>query len=209
MIGGGTRWLAAYGVVVAIGLSAAAVAIAVTVLLFRLIGPSAHPLGRADPRRHHRRRLCHRAADRRDPVLRHAVALRGADLRRRGGVSRPTVDSVVWWPARAAARRRRGAAAAAGGEPRAARRRDGDLLGRVRRHRDRSPPPMPRPSRQGTARQDVPRRLAAAGAAAQGIRAAAPRSLAGVADPDAVAVSGAAGADVVAQLFRHPALPSC
>src|SRR6266849_6382974 len=40
MIGGGIRWLAAYGVVVAIGLSAAAMAIAVTVLLFRLIGPS-------------------------------------------------------------------------------------------------------------------------------------------------------------------------
>src|SRR5258705_6818373 len=40
VIGGGIRWLAAYGVVIAIGLSAAAVAIAVTVLLFRLIGPS-------------------------------------------------------------------------------------------------------------------------------------------------------------------------
>ncbi len=40
VIGGGVRWFAAYGVVVAIGLSAAAVAIAVTLLLFRLIGPS-------------------------------------------------------------------------------------------------------------------------------------------------------------------------
>jgi ABC-2 type transport system permease protein len=40
VIGGGLRWLAAYGVVVAIGLSAAAIAIALTVLLFRLIGPS-------------------------------------------------------------------------------------------------------------------------------------------------------------------------
>src|SRR6266404_1485487 len=39
VIGGGARWFAAYGVVIAIGLSAAAVAIAVTVLLFRLIGP--------------------------------------------------------------------------------------------------------------------------------------------------------------------------
>jgi ABC-2 type transport system permease protein len=37
---GGVRWFSAYGVVVAIGLSAAAVAIAITVLLFRLIGPS-------------------------------------------------------------------------------------------------------------------------------------------------------------------------
>jgi ABC-2 type transport system permease protein len=38
--GGGIRWFSAFGVVVAIGLSAAAVAIAVTVLLFHLIGPS-------------------------------------------------------------------------------------------------------------------------------------------------------------------------
>jgi ABC-2 type transport system permease protein len=36
---GGIRWLAAYGVVIAIGASAAAVAIAVTIMLFRMIGP--------------------------------------------------------------------------------------------------------------------------------------------------------------------------
>ena len=40
VIGGGARWLSAFGVVVAIGLSAAAFAIAVTILLFRLIGPA-------------------------------------------------------------------------------------------------------------------------------------------------------------------------
>jgi ABC-2 type transport system permease protein len=40
VIGGGIRWLSAFGVVIAIGLSAAAVAIAVTLVLFRLIGPS-------------------------------------------------------------------------------------------------------------------------------------------------------------------------
>jgi ABC-2 type transport system permease protein len=39
VIGGGPRWFAVFGVVIAIGLSAAAVAIAITVLLFRLIGP--------------------------------------------------------------------------------------------------------------------------------------------------------------------------
>src|SRR6202142_4477474 len=39
VFGGGIRWFSAYGVVVAIGLSAAAVAIAVTILLFRTIGP--------------------------------------------------------------------------------------------------------------------------------------------------------------------------
>ena len=40
VIGGGIRWLSAFGVVIASGLSAAAVAIAITVILFRLIGPS-------------------------------------------------------------------------------------------------------------------------------------------------------------------------
>jgi len=40
VIGGGARWLTAFGVVVAMGLSAAAIAIAVTILLFKLIGPA-------------------------------------------------------------------------------------------------------------------------------------------------------------------------
>ena len=39
-LGGGARWLAAFGVVIAVGLSAAAIAIAVTIALFRLIGPA-------------------------------------------------------------------------------------------------------------------------------------------------------------------------
>jgi ABC-2 type transport system permease protein len=39
VLGGGVRWLAAFGVVIAIGVGAAAVAIAMTVMLFRLIGP--------------------------------------------------------------------------------------------------------------------------------------------------------------------------
>src|SRR6202051_729611 len=39
VIGGGIRWFAAYGVVVAIGLSAAAIAIAMAIMLFRTIGP--------------------------------------------------------------------------------------------------------------------------------------------------------------------------
>lgn len=39
MFGGGVRWLAVYGVVIAVGLTAAAVAIAITILLFRTIGP--------------------------------------------------------------------------------------------------------------------------------------------------------------------------
>src|SRR5579872_6091383 len=39
LLGGGARWLASYGVVAAIGLTAAAVAIAVTIAMFRTIGP--------------------------------------------------------------------------------------------------------------------------------------------------------------------------
>jgi ABC-2 type transport system permease protein len=39
VFGGGVRWFAALGVVVAIGLTAAAVAIAVTIMLFQTIGP--------------------------------------------------------------------------------------------------------------------------------------------------------------------------
>src|SRR5258705_11600149 len=40
VIGGGIRWLSAFGVVIAIGLSAAAVAIPITVALVRASGPS-------------------------------------------------------------------------------------------------------------------------------------------------------------------------
>src|SRR5258708_4034361 len=45
VIGGGIRWFAAYGIIVALGLSAAAGWIAVTILFFRLIGPSRTPPG--------------------------------------------------------------------------------------------------------------------------------------------------------------------
>src|SRR6476660_7047269 len=40
VIGGGPRWLAAYGVVITIGLSAAAMAVAITIALFRTIAAS-------------------------------------------------------------------------------------------------------------------------------------------------------------------------
>ena len=134
VIGGGVRWFAAFGVVIAIGLSAAAVAIAITIVLFRLDRPEPDAAGGADCCRHHRRRLCHRAADRRDPVLRHAVAVRGADLGcRRGICTRPRQHRLV--AGARGARRRRGAAASAGRRPHAARRRDGDVLAAVRRHR--------------------------------------------------------------------------
>jgi ABC-2 type transport system permease protein len=101
VIGGGTRWLAAFGVVVAIGLSAAAVAIAITVMLFRLIGPS-------------RTRL---VAQILAAIIGagFVIALQVAAILSYGALSRFTVltsdaaaayapgpDSPLWWPARAA-----------------------------------------------------------------------------------------------------------
>ena len=99
-LGGGLRWFAAYGVVVAIGLSAAAVAIAVTVALFRLIGPS-------------RTRLVAQIVA---AVIGagFVIALQIAAILSTGTLSRfavltsdaaaafaPDLDSLMWWPARA------------------------------------------------------------------------------------------------------------
>jgi ABC-2 type transport system permease protein len=101
MFGGGLRWLAAYGVVVAIGVSAAAVAIAVTVTLFRLIGPR-------------RTRL---VAQILAAIIGagFVIALQVAAILSYGTLSRfavltsdtarafaPDADSLIWWPARAA-----------------------------------------------------------------------------------------------------------
>src|SRR6202790_1524542 len=101
VIGGGIRWFSAYGVVVAVGLSAAAVAIAVTVLLFRLIGPS-------------RTRLVAQIVA---AIIGagFVIALQIAAILSYGTLSRfavltsdaaagfaPDADSIVWWPARAA-----------------------------------------------------------------------------------------------------------
>jgi ABC-2 type transport system permease protein len=100
VIGGGIRWLAAFGVVIAIGLSAAAIAIAVTIVLFRLIGPS-------------RTRL---VAQILAAIIGagFVIALQIAAILSYGTLSRfavltsdaaaawaPDADSIVWWPARA------------------------------------------------------------------------------------------------------------
>ncbi len=101
VIGGGIRWFAAYGVVIAIGLSAAAVAIAVTIVLFRLIGPG-------------RTRL---VAQILAAIVGagFVIALQIAAILSYGTLSRfavltsdaaaafaPDAGSMVWWPARAA-----------------------------------------------------------------------------------------------------------
>lgn len=101
VLGGGARWFSTFGVVVAIGLSAAAVAIAITVMLFRLIGPS-------------RTRL---VAQILAAIIGagFVIALQVAAILSYGTLSRFTVltsdaaaayapgpDSPLWWPARAA-----------------------------------------------------------------------------------------------------------
>jgi ABC-2 type transport system permease protein len=100
VIGGGIRWLAAFGVVIAIGLSASAAAIAITLVLFRLIGPS-------------RTRLVSQVLA---AVIGagFVIALQIAAILSYGTLSRfavltsdaaaafaPGADSMVWWPARA------------------------------------------------------------------------------------------------------------
>jgi ABC-2 type transport system permease protein len=101
VIGGGVRWFSAYGVVVAIGLSASAIAIAVTVVLFRLIGPN-------------RTRL---VAQILAAIIGagFVIALQVAAILSNGTLSRfavltsdaaadfaPDLESMLWWPARAA-----------------------------------------------------------------------------------------------------------
>jgi ABC-2 type transport system permease protein len=101
VIGGGVRWFAAFGVVVAIGLSTAAVAVAITIVLFHLIGPS-------------RTRL---AAQILAAIVGagFVIALQIAAILSYGTLSRfavltsdamaafaPDPESLTWWPARAA-----------------------------------------------------------------------------------------------------------
>jgi ABC-2 type transport system permease protein len=101
VIGGGVRWFAIYVVVVSIGLSAAAVSIAVTILLFRLIGPR-------------RTRLVAQIIA---AIIGagFVIALQIAAILSYGTLSRfavltsgaaaafaPDLESALWWPARAA-----------------------------------------------------------------------------------------------------------
>jgi len=100
VLGGGARWLAAFVVVTAIGLSAAACAIAITIMLFRLIGPA-------------RTRLIAQILA---AVIGagFVIALQIAAILSYGTLSRfavltseaaaayaPADDSLLWWPARA------------------------------------------------------------------------------------------------------------
>jgi len=98
---GGWRWLGAYGLIVAMGATAAALAVGLTVALFRLIGPK-------------RTRLIAQIVA---AVIGAAfvIGLQVAAILSYGTISRvavlqsqavvahaPGLDSLVWWPARAA-----------------------------------------------------------------------------------------------------------
>lgn len=97
---GGARWLAAYGVVIAVGAAAAALSVALTVVLFRTIGPR-------------RTRL---AAQIVAAVVgaTFVIGLQVAAILTYGTISHlaflqsealvgfvPAIESIVWWPARA------------------------------------------------------------------------------------------------------------
>jgi ABC-2 type transport system permease protein len=101
VLNGGARWLAGFGVVVAIGFSAAALAIAITIILFRLIGPA-------------RTRLIAQIVA---AIIGagFVIALQIAAILSYGTLSRfavltsdaaagfaPDAESLLWWPARAA-----------------------------------------------------------------------------------------------------------
>jgi ABC-2 type transport system permease protein len=101
VIGGGPRWFAAYGVVITIGISAAAAAVAVTIALFRSIGASRTQL----------------VAQILAAIIGagFVIALQIAAIMSYGTLSRfavltsdaaaafaPDLDSMAWWPARAA-----------------------------------------------------------------------------------------------------------
>lgn len=100
VIGGGVRWLAAYAVIIAMGLSASALAIAIVVGLFRLCGPA-------------RTRLVAQIisavtgagfviALQVGAILSYGTLSRFAVLTSRSAASfAPPADSIAWWPARA------------------------------------------------------------------------------------------------------------
>ena len=71
---GGWRWIGAYGLIVAMGAAAAALAVGLTVALFRVIGAKRTRLRRASCRGGDRRRFRHRPASGGDPVLWDIVA---------------------------------------------------------------------------------------------------------------------------------------
>ena len=112
---GGARWLAAYGVVVGVGARGHGVRGGAHGRCCSDAGrPAPDAAGRADHRRGHRRRLRHRPAGRRDPLLRHPVADSTCSSRPAWSRIAPDADSLVWLAGAGGARRPQRAAAVLG-----------------------------------------------------------------------------------------------
>ena len=180
---GGAHWLAAYGVVAAMGLVASALAVAVTVALFRSIGPK-------------RTRLVAQIVA---AVIGAAfvIGLQVAAILSYGTISRfsvlelaavvghaPALASWFWWPARAALGDAGALAVVVGIGLVSAALAIAVFSGSFGDHVVAAAGVAFDQRRQRTA-SGVPRRLAARCAPAQGMDAAQARSLAGVADADA------------------------
>ena len=169
----------------------------------------AHAACRADRRRGDRRHLRHRHADGGDPVLRHDLAARVPAVRSAGGGG--ARRSTAW----SGGRRARSWATAPRSLPVVDRRlrRAGGVDRCVLRRGSASTPSPPPASRTAACSQRAARAFRAASpkqrAAAQGMDAAAPRPLAGVADADAAPLSAAAGAVAVAGVRHAAPTTSC
>ena len=199
---GGARWLSAYGVVIAVGAVAAGLSVALTVALFRTIGPK-------------RTRL---AAQIVAAIVgaTFVIGLQVAAILSYGTLSYftflksdllvsfvPAIESVVWWPARAVLGDLTALAAVLSAGALLLGAAIVTVLGALRRPRHR------RRRRVGLGRGAAPLAerlspgIAPRRAAAERMDAAPPRSLARLADADAASLSAAAGPDAVARL-RQP-----
>ncbi len=169
----------------------------------------AHAPRRADRRGGRRRRLRHRHPGRRRSSPTATLSrLDASSLRTASSRSAPGLDSPLWLPARAAM----GDLAALlpvvlPSALVAARARHRGLLRPLRRARHRRRRRRPWRGARSTGAHGVPPRHRRGGAAAQGMDAAAPRSLAAVADADADPLPAAAGAAALAQLRRRAPAP--
>ena len=198
---GGPRWFSAYGVVIAVGALAAGLSVALTVALFRTIGPK-------------RTRL---AAQIVAAIVgaTFVIGLQIAAIFSFGTLSYftflksdllvslvPAIESVVWWPARAVLGDMTALAAVLSGGVLLLAAADRGVLGAVRRSRHRRGRRIELWRDAATLAQRLPPGIAARRAAAQGMDAAAPRPLARLADLDAASLPAAARPDAVARLRR-------
>ena len=205
---GGVRWLGAYGVVAAMGAAATAFAVALTVALFRSIGPKrtrliaqivAAVIGAASSSACRSGRSCRTARCRASISCESDAVLARA----------PDADSFLWLPARAILGDPQALAIVLAVSLRAARRRHRGVLGAVRRPRHRGRGRRRHACAPSALAERIPPRLAQGSAAAEGMDAAAPRPVAHIADADADALSHPACPSAVAELRRRHRRVSC